>query len=62
VGIADDGHGFRPEEVGGRGNGVENMRRRMGGIGGELILQSEPGEGTIVKLQVSLPEQPPVPL
>lgn len=60
VGIADDGHGFHPEEVGGRGNGVENMRRRMGGIGGELILQSEPGEGTLIKLQVSLPENQPV--
>jgi signal transduction histidine kinase len=31
------------------------MRRRTGAIGGEISLQSRPGEGTGVKLLVVLP-------
>ena len=56
VEIADNGRCFRPEAVTTSGNGLDNMRRRMAAIGGELILQNEPGKWTIVKLQVSLPQ------
>jgi signal transduction histidine kinase len=56
VEIADSGRGFRLEEATTIGNGLENMRRRLQAVGGELQLQSEPGEGTTVKLQVLLHE------
>jgi signal transduction histidine kinase len=52
VEIADNGRGFRLDEIAAAGNGLENMRRRMKAIGGELNLQSEPGQGTTVRLQV----------
>jgi signal transduction histidine kinase len=56
VEVKDNGRGFDPAAAGALGNGLENIRRRMSGIGGQLILRSGPGEGTIVRLQVSLPE------
>lgn len=57
VEISDNGRGFRLEEKTASGNGLENMRRRMSAIGGELKLQNEPpGHGTTVRLQVLLPE------
>jgi signal transduction histidine kinase len=56
VEIADDGRGFRPDERTAVGNGLENMRRRMAAIGGEFYLQSEPGSGTTVRLQVLFQE------
>jgi signal transduction histidine kinase len=52
VEIADNGRGFRPDEITVVGNGLENMRKRMSAIGGELTIQSEPGHGTTVKLQL----------
>ncbi|MDB6068517.1 MAG: Integral rane sensor signal transduction histidine kinase [Pedosphaera sp.] len=52
--IADNGRGFRRDETTAVGNGLENMRRRMSGIGGELNIQSEPGKGTTVRLQALL--------
>ena len=55
VEIADNGAGFRVHESV-IGNGLQNMRRRMNTLGGELLLQSEPGQGAMVKLRVSLHE------
>jgi len=52
--VADDGRGFSPDEAMGVGNGLENMQKRLSTIGGELQLQSEPGHGTTVRLQVPL--------
>jgi len=52
VEIAHNGRGFRPDEITVVGNGLENMRRRMSAIGGEFDLQSGPGQGTTVKLQM----------
>jgi signal transduction histidine kinase len=53
--IADDGQGFNPEKPAQVGDGLENMRRRMTGIDGALDIKSEPGQGTVVRLQVLLP-------
>jgi two-component system sensor histidine kinase UhpB len=53
--VTDNGHGFRLDETGKAGDGLENMRRRMLAIGGELNIQSDPGQGTVVQFQVSLP-------
>jgi len=50
---SDDGKGFQPP-VAGQGHGLANMRRRAAEAGGELRIESEPGCGTIVTLQVPL--------
>jgi ligand-binding sensor domain-containing protein len=43
--IQDDGIGFDPASVR-RGNGLKNLRRRAGDLGGNLEIESRPGEGT----------------
>jgi signal transduction histidine kinase len=55
VEITDNGRGFRLDETAKTGDGLENMRRRMLAIGGELNIKSDPGQGTAVQLQVLLP-------
>lgn len=56
VEIHDNGRGFSPDKIKPSGNGLENMRRRLAAIGGQLSVQSEPGQGATVKLQVAFPE------
>lgn len=48
--IHDDGHGFDPEALDGRGFGLTTMRERAGLIGGRLRLDSAPGAGTTVEV------------
>ena len=57
--IRDDGRGFALPEVqsspaNGRGNGLENMRRRATQLGGHLDIRSAPGEGTCLELSIPL--------
>jgi signal transduction histidine kinase len=53
--VKDDGKGFDPAALTeGRRNGLGNMRQRAESIGGTLEVQSSPGNGTAVKLSVSL--------
>ena len=33
------------------GNGLENMRQRLEHIGGRLVLESEPGKGTRIRME-----------
>jgi signal transduction histidine kinase len=56
--VRDNGKGFdaaalpaRP----GRGNGLKNMRQRLEKIGGRYEIQSAPGNGTEIRLFVSVP-------
>jgi signal transduction histidine kinase len=57
--VRDDGRGFDPlasDRVSGshvRGHGLAGMRSRVCELGGELVVESAPGEGTA--LAVSLP-------
>jgi signal transduction histidine kinase len=54
--VRDDGRGFDPARVGpagGRGRGLAGIRARVAQFGGELTVESAPGEGTA--LAVSLP-------
>ena len=56
VSVEDDGPGFdvmarRPEAD---GLGLGGMRERVRSIGGELLIDSEPGHGTSLTLQVNL--------
>ena len=51
--ILDNGCGFEPE---GKfsGNGLTNMRRRLGDIGGSCTLASQPGEGATITMRLVL--------
>ncbi|MDP8950103.1 MAG: histidine kinase, partial [Actinomycetota bacterium] len=51
--VADDGRGFDPTSVR-EGLGISGMRERVSALGGELELESALGEGTSVKVEVSL--------
>ncbi|CAG6394035.1 GAF domain-containing sensor histidine kinase [Streptomyces cocklensis] len=52
--VSDDGRGFDPESVrrAGRHLGLVSMRDRAGGVGGALTVQSAPGKGTVIELEV----------
>jgi len=49
--VADDGRGFAFEQSE-RGLGIGGMRERALLVGGELTIESRPGEGTTVKLTI----------
>lgn len=49
--VADNGRGFRPTEVA-AGFGLDSMRQRARLIGAELLVDSEPSNGTRVELRV----------
>ncbi len=51
--VADDGLGFDPAAVR-EGLGISGMRERASALGGWLEIQSEPGEGTSVKVEIPL--------
>jgi signal transduction histidine kinase len=54
--IHDDGHGFDPEQVA-YGNGIASIRARAAALGGQVTLESGPGQGA--RLAVCLPYSPP---
>ncbi len=49
--ISDDGVGFHLEAAG-TGHGVDNMRERASAVGGTLVVDSAPGRGTRVRLEL----------
>jgi signal transduction histidine kinase len=57
--VVDEGMGFDPALLGdwndGRHLGISTMRERAASVGGALIVESEPGHGTRVVLEVPLP-------
>jgi signal transduction histidine kinase len=52
--VADDGVGMdqRPELYARQGFGLSSMRQRAGAIGGEWLIETEPGEGTRVSVRM----------
>jgi signal transduction histidine kinase/ligand-binding sensor domain-containing protein len=54
--LEDNGCGFSPSEAGRRGfgNGLPNMRRRLGKIGGHCEIAAVPGKGTKISFFVKL--------
>ena len=54
VTVADNGDGFDPASVK-RGNGLDHSARRMEEVGGTCRVDSAPGAGTQVRLNVPLP-------
>lgn len=55
--VADDGRGFDPDAATG-GMGTYSMRQRASEIGASLNLESAPGEGARVRLNVPLRDSP----
>lgn len=55
--VRDDGRGFEPQVVAGRGLGLGGMRERAGLVGGELSVESAPGAGAAIILRVPLGTQ-----
>ncbi len=54
VEVADDGNGFDPNSRTSRGRrlGLTSMRERAQSIGGRLTIESSPGKGATVRLEV----------
>jgi signal transduction histidine kinase len=46
--VDDDGCGFEPVEINGRGLGLQSLADRLGAVGGSLVIDSAPGRGTRV--------------
>ena len=51
--VSDNGRGFWPAQVDGKGDGLSNMKERLQRIGGNLVLESEPGKGTRIRMQAN---------
>jgi signal transduction histidine kinase len=67
--VSDDGRGFDPVDSvtlsgeyeptdGTGGNGLYSMRRRAAEMGGSFEVRSKPGEGTTVRLSLSVGAAP----
>ena len=52
--ISDDGQGFVPETGRPTSFGLVGMRERVLMLGGSLLLESEPGEGTTLSVRIPL--------
>ncbi len=52
--VADDGSGFEPAGVEGEHYGLVGMRERADAIGAQLAIESEPGRGTRVAVELAL--------
>jgi signal transduction histidine kinase len=49
--IVDNGRGFIIEPTRSKGNGLENMKRRLSQIGGRFVLESQVGQGTRISME-----------
>jgi ligand-binding sensor domain-containing protein/signal transduction histidine kinase len=54
ISIVDNGCGFIQNGSPTSGNGLNNMKRRLGRIGGRLKLESQPGSGTKIEMEAPL--------
>jgi signal transduction histidine kinase len=52
--VTDDGNGFDPTAIrsAGRHLGLVSMRDRASGVGGTLTVESAPGKGTVIEMEV----------
>jgi signal transduction histidine kinase len=58
--IEDDGKGFDPENISKRERrpfGLMGIRERVDILGGTVHIDSKPGEGTRIRLEVPLPPE-----
>jgi signal transduction histidine kinase/ligand-binding sensor domain-containing protein len=54
--LSDDGQGFEPSQVS-RGQGLVNMQTRAKRLDSELKVETEPGKGTVITLDLKIPAQ-----
>lgn len=54
--IRDDGVGFTPQSTNNHGHGLAQMKTRVQTIGGDFLVESEPGRGTAVSARLPLKE------
>jgi ligand-binding sensor domain-containing protein/signal transduction histidine kinase len=52
--VRDNGRGFNPSEPPQRGNGLQNMAQRLQQLGGRLLVESAPGAGACITLELNL--------
>ncbi|MBV6404612.1 MAG: hypothetical protein IT228_00565 [Flavobacteriales bacterium] len=52
--VKDDGIGFNTANALRKARGLRNLKERAERLGGELVIASEPGAGTLVRLEVEL--------
>lgn len=57
--IEDDGRGFSPEKVSHRRLGLAGMQERAELLGGQLTVESAPGQGTTIFVRLPLEAAPP---
>ncbi len=63
--VEDNGHGLPNGKPPAGADGLKNMRRRLGRLGGSCHIHSTPGRGTMVQLEMPVPAQAellPVPI
>ena len=53
--IADNGRGFLPPKPDALADGLRNMRQRVADLGGRCEIESAPGTGTNVRVELTLP-------
>ncbi|MEI9866082.1 MAG: sensor histidine kinase [Limisphaerales bacterium] len=53
ISIQDDGVGFEPSGKTG-GNGLSNIKQRLANIGGKSYIESQPGQGTTVRIRLTI--------
>jgi signal transduction histidine kinase len=58
--VSDNGCGFPPDAIAGRGHGLINLGIRARDMGGKLLIDSSPGNGTRITLRFN-PTYPPCP-
>lgn len=56
--IADNGIGFQPDGHRPAGHGLPNLRRRAEESGGAFTLETAPGKGTTVRVEIPLRDEP----
>lgn len=52
IAVEDNGRGFNPATAPTGGDGLENLRSRLAGVGGTCRIVSRPGGGTVVELEI----------
>lgn len=57
VSIRDDGVGFNPFHVRGRGLGLVGIEERVMELGGELTLRSQPQKGTVLSAKIPMAQE-----
>lgn len=57
--VKDDGVGFDPSQVRGRGLGLTGMQERVMDLGGELMVVAQVSKGTILSAKIPIPTEAP---